>query len=161
MEAYTGDTTFYNLYAQPISVKLDVTKILEGKALKANQFKFNIVGTSENTEDIKAFGLNDAKGRVEFKNLDLTFIEEGVYEYKVFETKGRDKKIVYDNAVYEIEIKITHNRENNILEPTVKITKVVSGKENTTLEDAFKEGIISLEFINITTDTVIVGDKNK
>ena len=135
---------------EPSSIELDITKKLFGKALKANQFKFNIQGISENTKDIKEFGLNDAKGKVIFKNLDLTFTEKGVYKYKVFETKGRDNKIKYDDTEYIIEV-IVEPDSSNEFELIVKVNEEVQSNKN----------VIKLGFTNYTADAVIAGDKNK
>lgn len=146
------DVKFENKYTKPkpTLIKLDITKKLFGKDLKANQFKFNIQGISENTKNIKEFGLNDAEGKVIFKDLDLTFTEEGVYKYKVFETKGRDKKIKYDDTEYEIEVTVELG-SNNEFELIVKVNGRVQSEKD----------VIKLEFINYIRDTVIGGDKNK
>ncbi len=135
-----------NTYA-PAKVKFGISKMLEGKELRANDFIFVLEGVSDNAKDIRLLAKNDADGNGAFS--DLVFEEEGEYEFKLYERKGRDRKIVYDERVYEIVIDVKLDAHNNLV-AEVKV------------DDEIKTGSpIVVEFINYTTDTIIGGDKNK
>ena len=121
--------------------------MLEGKELRANDFIFVLEGVSDNAKDIRLLAKNDAKGNGAFN--DLVFEEEGVYEFKLYERKGRDKKIVYDERVYEIVINVELDDKNNLVAEVKVDGEIKTGSP------------IVVEFINYTKDAIIGGDKNK
>ncbi len=83
-----------------VSVNLQALKELEGRELKANEFKFvviqngNVIGTANNAAD----------GSVQFSS--IRFTEAGTYEYTIRELQGNDDEVTYDNTEYKVAVEV-------------------------------------------------------
>ncbi|QQK08203.1 Spy0128 family protein [Miniphocaeibacter halophilus] len=144
-EAIEGLPVFNNTYIepQPIEVEIVIEKELRGRKLKANQFSFVLEGI-ENTKDVRLITRNDEYGFGSFEKLE--FKEEGVYKYKIFERKGKDSKIKYDDVIYELEVKVELNSDNKLV---AKIC--LNGSETTSP--------VKVKFTNFYGSTTIEGNK--
>ncbi len=105
---------FHNTYKpDPISVTPEGNKVLVGKALADGQFTFKLVD-----EDGKEYTFShDENGKLEFPT--LTFSETGTYTYTVYEVKGADTHITYDEAVYTVTVTVTDENNDGVLEAQV------------------------------------------
>lgn len=95
--------TFTNSYvASKASATITAQKTLEGAALKADQFTFEVVD-SEN--QVVAEGKNDAAGvvRIEMPAYD----KAGVYTYTLREKAGNYAGMVYDDTKYTVTVTVT------------------------------------------------------
>ena len=95
--------TFSNSYkADPTSVTIGAVKKLEGKALEAGQFTFQL---KDADGKVIAEAKNDKNGAVMFDT--VKFKEAGVYEYTVSEVNDKQANIKYDEHVYKIKVTVT------------------------------------------------------
>ena len=95
--------TFSNSYkADPTSVTIGAVKKLEGKALEAGQFTFQL---KDADGKVIAEAKNDKTGAVIFDT--VKFKEAGVYEYTVSEVNDKQANIKYDEHVYKIKVTVT------------------------------------------------------
>lgn len=95
--------TFSNKYqADPTSVTIGAVKKLEGKALEAGQFTFQL---KDADGKVIAEAKNDKTGAVIFDT--VKFKEAGVYEYTVSEVNDKQANVKYDEHVYKIKVTVT------------------------------------------------------
>ena len=95
--------TFSNKYkAAPTSVTVGAVKKLEGKALEAGQFTFQL---KDGDGKVIAEAKNDKNGSVMFDT--VKFKKAGVYEYTVSEVNDKQANIKYDEHVYKIKVTVT------------------------------------------------------
>ena len=95
--------TFSNKYkAAPTSVTVGAVKKLEGKALEAGQFTFQL---KDGDGKVIAEAKNDKTGAVMFDT--VKFKKAGVYEYTVSEVNDKQANIKYDEHVYKIKVTVT------------------------------------------------------
>ena len=106
---------FVNTYTvKPIdySVTTDVriAKKLEGRALKAGEFKFQLLdGTKVVSE-----GTNDADGNVTFDAITYTSSDLGEHTYKVREVAGEAGGVTYDKSEYGVTVEVTDNGDGSL-----------------------------------------------
>lgn len=95
--------TFSNKYkAAPTSVTVGAVKKLEGKALEAGQFTFQL---KDADGKVIAEAKNDKTGAVIFDT--VKFKKAGVYEYTVSEVNDKQAGVKYDEHVYKIKVTVT------------------------------------------------------
>ena len=155
--AVTGNNpTFTNTYkAAETKATITAKKVLEGKALEADKYEFElkegtkVVGTAKNKAD----------GTVTFE--DITYTEVGEHEYTVTEKAGNEAGVTYDSKSYTVKVKVTDNgqgqleaavTDNNptftntykaaVTKATIKAKKVLEGKDlkENQFEFELKEG---------------------
>ena len=103
----------------PISVEFNFTKKLEGRALKANEFTFEL---KDSDNVVIATATNDAAGNFKFTPVDYTNKagktvtalkyqkgQEGTYTYTVTEVKGTDSTVTYDPMAAVVTVKVSHD----------------------------------------------------
>ncbi|WP_302977046.1 FctA domain-containing protein, partial [uncultured Streptococcus sp.] len=103
----------------PISVEFNFTKKLEGRALKANEFTFEL---KDSDNVVIARTTNDADGNFKFSPVDYTNKagetvtalkykkgQEGTYTYTVTEVKGTDSTVTYDPMAAVVTVKVSHD----------------------------------------------------
>ncbi len=119
----------------PISVEFNFTKKLEGRALKANEFTFEL---KDSDNVVIATATNDAAGNFKFTPVDYTNKagktvtalkyqkgQEGTYTYTVTEVKGTDSTVTYDEMAAVVTVKVSHDGTakaliTNVTEPADK-----------------------------------------
>ena len=119
-DAQTKKVTFTNVYrAAPASVKITAIKTLVGRDLRDGEFAFTLTGEGD-AADISRTAKNDAGGNVSFD--ELTFEAPGVYTFRIFEVKGTEEGMTYDESVYTITVTVVDNGEGQ-LEASLSYTK--------------------------------------
>lgn len=90
---------------------LAVTKSLEGRAMNAQEFNFELVDTTSNT--VVATGTNDANGNVVFTS--ITYSEPKTYSYIVREI-GTDEYngVTYDIKTYAVNAEVVDNKDGTM-----------------------------------------------
>ena len=108
--AVTGNNpTFTNTYkAAETKATITAKKVLEGKALEADKYEFElkegakVVGTAKNKAD----------GTITFE--DITYTEVGEHEYTVTEKAGNEAGVTYDSKSYTVKVKVTDNGQGQL-----------------------------------------------
>ena len=121
---------FTNTYvASSTQVTFTAKKVLEGKELVKDQFKFEL----KEGDKVIETATNAADGTVTFKAID--FANAGEHTYTITEVKGDDKNIKYDENSYEVTVKVTDNGAGQLVttvtgnNPTITNTYTEPKKE--------------------------------
>ena len=134
---------FTNTYAaKEAKLQLEATKVLNGKAIEAGQFEFEL---KENGAVLHTVS-NDANGKIQFPELTLT--EEKTYTYTISEKAGDVAGVEYDPNAYEVNVVVKDNGQGQLVatpdaenitftnvykakpdKKTITATKVLNGKE--------------------------------
>ncbi|MBQ7836747.1 MAG: hypothetical protein IJ389_05780 [Clostridia bacterium] len=109
---------FANTYTpESVSVTVDGVKKLDGRTLKAGEFKFEIFEADSELNlvgEAVRVALNKADGSFSFDALEFT--EVGTYYFAVTENASDALHgVTYDDAVYYITVVVTDNLEGNLL----------------------------------------------
>ena len=153
----TGNNpTFTNTYkAAKTSETIKATKVLNGKALEAGKYEFEL----KEGDKVVATAKNAADGTVTFKEIEYN--EAGDHTYTISEKAGSEAGVTYDTATHEVTVNVTDNGEGKLVatvtgnnptftntykaaktSETIKATKVLNGKalEAGKYEFELKEG---------------------
>ena len=103
----------------PITVEFNFTKRLEGRALTAGEFTFEL---KDSDNVVIATATNDADGKIKFSPVEYTNKagekvtalkykkgQEGTYTYSVTEVKGTDATVTYDTMKAEVTVTVSHD----------------------------------------------------
>ena len=102
--------TFTNTYkAKPAKETITATKVLNGKALEADKYEFEL----KKGEEVVATAKNAADGTVTFKEIE--FETAGDYTYTITEKAGSEKGVTYDTAKHEVKVKVTDNGQGQLV----------------------------------------------
>lgn len=112
--------TFNNTYtAQPTSVSLGTGKLIEGRALAADEFTFKLADADGNEISTAT---NEENGAVTFDT--ITYDTPGDYTYTITEVAPQDTDpftdgiqnngVTYDESVYNATVKVTDNGKGNL-----------------------------------------------
>ena len=116
--SYDGEDetpVFTNSYAAKGGLVLRASKTLEGRELKAGEFKFEVREGGR----VVATGTNDASGAIVFS--ELTYTEAGSHKYEMTEVAGADKNITYSEAKYTVDVEVADNGDGTLTAtPTVE-----------------------------------------
>lgn len=111
---FTGSNTVVvkNSPEEEISFTPEVKKELDGRTLRENEFKFEIVRADNNL--MVSSGKNDSNGNIVFEPLKYSSKDIGkTYDYKIYEVTGTDKDIEYDRS--EIDMSVSIDNEKNVI----------------------------------------------
>ncbi len=114
---------FVNIYEAETRVDFTATKELDGRALAADQFSFELSGTNLATQTVT----NDADGNVVFDPIVYTEDDAGMqFTYTLKEkTDAAAAGYTYDETVYTIQVLIVDDGKGNLTaEVTVKTAEV-------------------------------------
>ena len=134
---------FTNTYAaKEAKLQLEAKKVLNGKALEAGQFEFELKEDGKVLHTVS----NDANGKIQFPELTLT--EEKTYTYTISEKAGDVAGVEYDPNAYEVKVVVKDNGQGQLVatpdaenitftnvykaastSATIKAKKVLNGKE--------------------------------
>ena len=129
-EAVT-EAVFSNSYnAAPVTVTLGATKVMDGRALKGDDFEFVLAQLADGVETEVQTVKNDADGRVAFEMLEFRNI--GEYKYVIYEKAGTESNMAYDKTKYEVTITVTDDGMGNL-----KATADNDGNPETPFEPKF------------------------
>ena len=103
----------------PITAEFNFTKRLEGRALQAGEFTFEL---KDSDNVVVATATNDATGKIKFAPVNYTNKagkavtalkykkgQEGTYTYSVTEVKGTDATVTYDTMKAEVTVTVSHD----------------------------------------------------
>ena len=82
-------------------VEFQVTKKLEGKALEADEFTFQLIAPDGTVQEAK----NDAKGKVKFPA--VKFSKTGTFNYQIKEVDGKKGGYTYDTKTINATVTVT------------------------------------------------------
>ena len=102
---YTVQPTDYS-----VTTDVSIAKKLEGRALKAGEFKFQLFEGNE----VVSEGTNDADGNVTFKSVNYTSADLGEHTYKVREAEGNAGGVTYDKSEYDVKVNVTDNGDGTL-----------------------------------------------
>lgn len=103
--AYDGEKVFENIYtpAGATTVTLGAKKVLEGKALEAGKYSFELKKEDGSVvETVK----NAADGTVTFSPISYDESQVGTHKYTISEVAGSEAGITYDKTVQEVEVTV-------------------------------------------------------
>ena len=154
--ATNNNPTFTNTYkAATTTATITATKVLNGKALEAGKYEFEL----KEGDKVVATAKNAADGTVTFKEIE--FNEAGDHTYTITEKAGSEAGVTYDTAKHEVKVKVTDNGQGQLVttvtgnnptftntykaaktSETIKAKKVLEGKalEVDKYEFELKEG---------------------
>ncbi|GAB7568980.1 Spy0128 family protein [Gemella sp. Musashino-2025] len=87
-------TVYYYVKNEPAEVELGVTKVLNNRKLKENEFTFNIKNADDKTPALNQDKTNATDGTVKFDK--ISFYKAGTYTYTITEKVGTDTDVDYD-----------------------------------------------------------------
>lgn len=105
VNTYTVQPTDYS-----VTTDVSITKKLEGRALNAGEFKFQLLEGNE----VVSEGTNDADGTVTFGAVTYTSADLGEHAYKVREVAGEAGGVTYDKSEYAIKVNVTDNHDGTL-----------------------------------------------
>ena len=155
--AVTGNNpTFTNTYkAAKTSETIKATKVLNGKALEAGKYEFEL----KEGDEVIGTAKNAADGTVTFKEIEYN--EAGSHTYTISEKAGSEAGVTYDESTHNVTVNVTDNGEGKLVatvtgnnptftntykaaktSETITATKVLNGKalEAGKYEFELKEG---------------------
>ena len=103
---------FVNTYEAEGMLELDGTKKLEGRALAADEFSFELYRDGTKLQTVT----NDADGKFTFDAIKYTLadIANSPITYTVKEVKGSETGVVYDVSEYEIVVTVEDNGDGKL-----------------------------------------------
>ncbi len=106
----SAEPTFTNTYkAAPAKATITAKKVLEGKALEAGKYEFELKKGEEVVETAK----NAADGTVTFKEIE--FKTAGDYTYTITEKAGSEKGVDYDKTIHKVTVNVTDNGQGQLV----------------------------------------------
>ena len=151
-----NNPTFTNTYkAATTTATITATKVLNGKALEADKYEFEL----KEGDKVVATAKNAADGTVTFE--DIKYAAAGNHTYTISEKAGSEKGVTYDTAKHEVKVAVTDNGQGQLVATvtdnnptftntykaatttaTITATKVLNGKalEAGKYEFELKEG---------------------
>ena len=140
--AVTGNNpTFTNTYkATPAKATITATKVLEGKAIEADKYEFEL----KEGDKVVATATNAADGTVTFKAIEYAAVEN--HTYTISEKAGSEGGVTYDTATHEVTVNVTDNGQG-------QLEAAVTGN-NPTFTNTYKA---ASAIVNITAKKVLNG----
>lgn len=109
--------TFTNTYSvtpveTSVTDQITATKVLDGRGLKAGEFRFELVEGEGEDAKVVATGKNAADGKITMSPIEYT--KAGTHAYTLREVKGNAGGITYSDAKFTIETTITDNGDGTL-----------------------------------------------
>lgn len=117
--AVDGDVFVENEVLEPVTLQLQVSKVLNGEMPDANAFFFTLQGTGENDVVYDETVANDADGKATFSA--MSFQKPGSYTFTIAEKVGEDTGCVYDGQEYTVVITIAEASNQTSYEAQVSV----------------------------------------
>lgn len=116
-----GEVEFANTYsAKDGEIVLGASKVLDGRALKAGEFSFELKDANGKVLQTKT---NAADGTVTFDK--LTYTEPGTYVYTISEVNDGAKGIGYDKTVHTVTVTVEDNLKGQLVAKADKAAAAV------------------------------------
>ena len=139
--ATNNNPTFTNTYkAATTSATITATKVLNGKALEAGKYEFEL----KEGDKVIGTATNAADGTVTFE--DIKYAAAGDHTYTISEKAGSEAGVTYDTAKHEVKVKVTDNGQG-------QLEAAVTGN-NPTFTNTYKAASTT---VNITAKKVLNG----
>ena len=139
--ATNNNPTFTNTYkAATTSATITATKVLNGKALEAGKYEFEL----KEGDKVIGTATNAADGTVTFE--DIKYAAAGDHTYTISEKAGSEAGVTYDTAKHEVKVKVTDNGQGQLV-------AAVTGN-NPTFTNTYKAASTT---VNITAKKVLEG----
>jgi len=136
-----NNPTFTNTYkAASTTVNITATKVLNGKALEAGKYEFEL----KEGDKVIGTATNAADGKVAFEGIE--YKEAGSHTYTISEKAGNEAGVTYDTATHEVTVKVTDNGQGKLVatvtdnNPTFTNTYVASSTKVTFTAKKVLEG---------------------
>ncbi|MGE9981054.1 Spy0128 family protein [Collinsella sp. SGI.184] len=109
--------TFTNTYSvtpveKSVTDQITATKVLDGRGLKAGEFRFELVEGEGEDAKVVATGTNNAEGKITMNA--VKYDKAGTHAYTLREVKGNAGGITYSDAKFTIETTITDNGDGTL-----------------------------------------------
>lgn len=128
---------FVNNYSASGEVTIAGTKTLSGRALKGEEFEFELVNSFGTViQTVK----NDANGRIAFEKLKYTVADVGMHTYTVREKQSALPGVIYDTTEYTVVVEVADGGDGSLTVDTL-ITRPLSTGGN--------EVVSTTDFANI------------
>ena len=102
---------FTNTYAaKPGKKAIEAKKVLNGKALEADKYEFELKDSEGNLVDTAK---NKADGSITFKELE--YKEPGQHTYLVSEKAGNEENVTYDTTVHTVTVDVADNGQGQLV----------------------------------------------
>ena len=147
-----GGVKFTNRYsAAPTSYRLAVNKVLSGRNLNADEFRFEMKDKEGKVVSIayNASAMDGDSALVLFNAIEYT--TAGTYTYTVYETEGDLGGVTYDKTEYTVEITVTDDGLGQLHAAVTKVNSTVYSDSN-----AYKPEYITFENSYKPADTAII-----
>ena len=110
---------FTNTYAaKPGKTVIEAKKVLNGKALEADKYEFEL----KENDKVVATAKNTADGSISFPETEYT--KAGTYTYTMSEKAGNEAGVTYDKTSHKVTVEVADNGQGQ-LEATVTSEKPV------------------------------------
>ena len=136
-----NNPTFTNTYkATPAKATITARKVLDGKALEADKYEFEL----KEGDKVVATAKNAADGTVTFEAIE--YAVEGEHTYTMTEKAGSEAGVTYDTAKHEVRVNVTDDGAGQLV-------ATVTGN-NQTFTNTYKAASTT---VNITAKKVLEG----
>ena len=117
---------FTNSYAaKEAKLQLEAKKVLNGKAIEAGQFEFELKEDGKVLHTVS----NDANGKIQFP--ELTFTKEETRTFTISEKAGDVAGVEYDPNAYEVTVVVKDNGQGQLV-------ATATGADNLTFTNVYK-----------------------
>ena len=120
---------YYYEKVEPVKVKPEFKKTLEGRNLVDGEFSFTIK-EQKSSADGHEETVQNADGKVSFS--ELTFKKPGTYKYKITEKAGSDAAVDYDAMEITMTVEVTQDAAGVL---KTKVTYSAAGGETSKADD--------------------------
>ena len=108
----TVELNLVNDYTPTGSFRFKGNKSLLGREIKDYRFTFTVIKDGDVLQKVN----NDETGNILFEDIVLTKEDIGkTYKYQIVEDDDKQRNIVYDQKIYEIEVTVTDDGKGNII----------------------------------------------
>jgi LPXTG cell wall surface protein len=102
---------FVNDYvAKPGKKAIEAKKVLNGKALEADKYEFELKDSEGNLVDTAK---NKADGSITFKEIEYKV--PGLHTYLVSEKAGKEENVTYDTNTHEVTVEVADNGQGQLV----------------------------------------------
>ena len=102
---------FTNTYAaKPGKTVIEAKKVLNGKALEADKYEFELKDSEGNLVDTAK---NKADGSITFKEIE--YKGPGLHTYLVSEKAGKEENVTYDTNTHEVTVEVADNGQGQLV----------------------------------------------
>ncbi|MCY7143301.1 SGO_0107 family LPXTG-anchored pilin-like protein [Streptococcus gordonii] len=101
---------FTNTYAaKPGKTVIEAKKVLNGKALEADKYEFEL----KENDKVVATAKNTADGSITFKEIE--YKGPGLHTYLVSEKAGKEENVTYDTNTHEVTVEVADNGQGQLV----------------------------------------------